>query len=139
MYVIDASVAIKWFVDEEDSPAARKLRATHVDGTTPLAAPDLLIYETANVLLRSRGFSLVETKESIQQLYDLNLDIIAPTPDLVMSTISLSSQKGITFYDALYVELARQLGFKCLTADRKLFARLKDISLIQSITPDKHP
>ena len=134
MYVIDASIVIKWFVDEEDSPAARALRESHVRGTTPLAAPDLLIYETANVLLRSRGFSLAETKECIHQLYDLNLDIIAPTPDLVMSTIALSSQKGITFYDALYVELAKQLGFKCITADQKLFQRLKDTPLLQFIS-----
>lgn len=48
MAIVDASVAIKWFVEEPDSPAAHRLLETHRIGTTSLVAPDLLIYEVAN-------------------------------------------------------------------------------------------
>jgi predicted nucleic acid-binding protein len=40
--IVDASVALKWVTEEEGSQAARTL--------LPLAAPDLLIVECANVL-----------------------------------------------------------------------------------------
>jgi predicted nucleic acid-binding protein len=49
--VIDASVAIKWFVDEPDAPLAVTLRDAHIAGENALATPDLLVYEVANVLL----------------------------------------------------------------------------------------
>jgi len=41
--VVDASVALKWFVGEADSPQALALRYAHIAGDAPLAAPDLLV------------------------------------------------------------------------------------------------
>jgi predicted nucleic acid-binding protein len=43
--IVDASVALKWVIEEEGSQAARTLLLDE-----PLAAPDLLIVECANVL-----------------------------------------------------------------------------------------
>ncbi len=43
--VIDASVALKWVIDEDDSEAAQELVSDHA-----LAAPELLLIECANVL-----------------------------------------------------------------------------------------
>lgn len=48
--VVDASVAIKWVIDETDSAAASRLV-----GTAPLMAPDLIGAELANVLWRHVG------------------------------------------------------------------------------------
>ena len=42
--VIDASVAVKWVIEEEDTTQALALRGR------ALAAPDLLIAECANIL-----------------------------------------------------------------------------------------
>lgn len=53
MPVVDASVALKWFVDEPDSAPALALRNAHIAGQSPLVAPDLLIYEVANALLHN--------------------------------------------------------------------------------------
>lgn len=44
--VVDASVALKWVLDEEGRPAARALLL----GNEPLHAPDFLILECANIL-----------------------------------------------------------------------------------------
>ena len=61
MLVIDASVVIKWFIEEKDSAKALLLKDNHINGKTILIAPDLLIYEAANVLLFSKIFGLLET------------------------------------------------------------------------------
>lgn len=44
-YVIDTSVAVKWFCkDENDSEIAHQLRQIMLDGHCFIIAPDLLIY-----------------------------------------------------------------------------------------------
>ena len=49
-YVPDASVAVKWFIEEEDSRSARRLRELFQQGTIDLDAPSLLTYEVASAL-----------------------------------------------------------------------------------------
>jgi hypothetical protein len=44
--VVDASVVIKWFIDEVHAEAARRLQAEHYD----LLAPDVLWPESGNIL-----------------------------------------------------------------------------------------
>jgi predicted nucleic acid-binding protein len=55
--VIDASVAIKWIIDEEGSPAALALRKHS------LAAPDLLMAECANILWKKSRRGELSTDE----------------------------------------------------------------------------
>jgi len=43
--IVDASIALKWGVDEVGTPEALALKRTH-----RLAAPDLLVAECANIL-----------------------------------------------------------------------------------------
>ncbi len=133
MPVVDASVALKWFVEEPDSPAARQLLEAHAVGVSPLVAPDLLIYEVSNVLLHNPAFKAADVQRSIERLYELDVELIAPSVELISATIALAAAKRLTFYDALYVQLAHHLELPLYTADRKLIAKLHDLSLIRSL------
>jgi predicted nucleic acid-binding protein len=124
--VVDASIAVKWFVEEPDSLAARELLQTHAAGTSALVAPDLLVYEVANVLLHNPRFSPSEVRLCIEQLYAVELELVAPSADVVTAAVSLAAAKRLSFYDALYVQLAHHLGLPLLTADQKLLAKLRD-------------
>lgn len=135
MPVIDASVAIKWFVEEPDSPAAHQLLDAHATGERTLVAPDLLIYEVSNVLLRNRTFSVVEVQRSVERLYELEVDLIAPTREVVTAAIDVAAAHHLTFYDALYVQLARHLALPLYTADRKLISKLPDFSFLRGLSP----
>ncbi len=126
MPVVDASVAVKWFVDEPDSPAARNLLQAHAAGTDLLVAPDLLVYEVANVLLHNRTFSPPDIRRCVEQLYEAEVELVVPSLDVVTDTVALAAAKGLSFYDALYVQLAHHLGLPLCTADHKLIARLRD-------------
>jgi predicted nucleic acid-binding protein len=53
--VVDASVAVKWFVEEEFSDLALKLRDMHVNGLVDLVAPSLMPYEVLNALKYSKS------------------------------------------------------------------------------------
>lgn len=127
MPVIDASVAIKWFVDEPDSSAAYQLLESHGSGEAPLAAPDLIVYEVSNVLLHNPRFSASDVQHCIQRLYALELELIAPSAELVTATIALASARRLTFYDALYVRLALHLSLPFYSADRKLIFKIHDL------------
>lgn len=96
MLVIDASVVIKWFIEEKDSAKALLLKDNHINSKTILIAPDLLIYEVANVLLFSKIFTPLEIKGCLQDLYELEIDLINPSIDFVLSAIELAFSASMT-------------------------------------------
>ena len=100
MPVIDASVAVKWFVEEPDSPAAHRLLDAHASGEAPLVAPDLLVYEVSNVLLHNSRFSPLDVCRCVEQLYEVELELVGPSVELVTATVALAAAKRLTFYDA---------------------------------------
>ena len=48
--IIDASIAVKWFVAERDSEKALTLRGMYEREKIELVAPSLIYYEVANAL-----------------------------------------------------------------------------------------
>ena len=50
LYVVDASVVLKWFLPEPDSAAADFLLEQFLNDEVELIAPDLILLETANAL-----------------------------------------------------------------------------------------
>lgn len=80
LVVIDASVAIKWFLPEKESEKALRIRDEHAEGAIDLAAPDLLYYEVANVLSYRQG---LERKQLREDMYDLGIQIVAPSRDVL--------------------------------------------------------
>jgi len=132
---VDASIAVKWFVEEPGSAAAQALRAAHIHGEFQLLAPELLVYEVANVLLRHPRFEASEIAHAIDALYDLQLELIVPTAEVVHAALRLASRYHLTFYDALYVGLAQQLGVDLITADRRLYHRASALSFVHLLSP----
>ena len=54
--VVDASVVVKWFIEEEFSREARLLRDAYADGLVDIVTPSLLPYEVLNALKYSGAF-----------------------------------------------------------------------------------
>lgn len=115
-YVVDASVVVKWLVDEEGSDAAAELAGES------LAAPTLLLAECANVLwVKARVGELdrEQAKERTALLVDLPVTL-EPIASLIADASDLALRLDVTVYDALYVALARRRGDLLITADHKL-------------------
>ena len=70
--MVDASVVVKWFVEEEHSREARLLRDAYANGVIDLAAPSLLPYEILNALKYSGAFGEDELKEVARTLEDFH-------------------------------------------------------------------
>lgn len=131
MPVVDASVALKWFVEEADSPLALELRDAHIAGQVPIVVPDLLVYEIANALLHHPRLLESDIERAVASLYDLQLELVMPTAELAQTVLRLAARYDLTFYDALYVGLAQELGMELITADRRLHHRVSSLTVVR--------
>jgi predicted nucleic acid-binding protein len=118
--VTDASVALKWFVQESDAVQAVLLRERHITGHLILAAPDLLLYEVGNALRYKRDFSTAGIQAALSDLLHLHLELVNPTERLLHHAAEMAHQTRLTFYDALYLAVARELNTRLITADKRL-------------------
>ena len=120
--IVDASVAVKWLVEEADTPVARALAASWVNaGVTP-TAPYLMPAEVANALHRrvvDGHLSLGTASELIETLLVSGLELLE-TRALHSRAIELASlfDQGAV-YDVHYLALAEALECELWTADRR--------------------
>ncbi|MCK4295888.1 MAG: type II toxin-antitoxin system VapC family toxin [Candidatus Marinimicrobia bacterium] len=138
MSVLDASVVLKWFVLESDSDKAESLRSQYYLGQRELVVPDLILYEIPNALKFHPDFSSTEIKQVIQTLFDIDMEIITPTQMLINKAIDIASENNVTFYDATYFALAKDLKMDFITADEKFYNKLiqnglKNVVLLKNL------
>lgn len=132
--VVDASVVVKWFIEEEYSREARLLRDAYVGGILDLAAPELLPFEVLNALRYSGVYGEDELKEVAAVLDDFQLELFRLEGRLALYTVEIALRKGVTVYDASYVSLAKLLGTVLYTADEKLIRKTGDLKIVRHIS-----
>ncbi len=124
VFVVDASVAVKWYAKEEMRDRALRLRDDFASELIELDAPSLILYEVGNALRHHPGSTSTYCAEAVRQLRNLGLGIHEFGDDLVEMAANLSFQEKLTFYDAAYLALANSLEAKLLTADEELRKQL---------------
>lgn len=116
--VLDASIWLKLFIAEPDSPEAAAL----IEGDDHHIAPDLLFVEFANVLWlkrRYRALSAAQAGEAIDGLLQLfSVFDIVWSVDLMSDAVDLAVELGHPVYDCFYLALAQRLDVPLITADR---------------------
>jgi len=126
-YTVDASVAVKWYIDEEGSEKARSIKSRFVEGLLELNAPTLLQYEVANAL-RTHPVAKVDTRHvsnAVKALGSYGF-LIHPTLEAWMHAIQLSFSHKISIYDCIYLGVSRMLGCPLVTADERLIRLLPE-------------
>lgn len=128
-YVVDASVAVKWFSqgDEDDLEKALKLQEFHLQKACVLMAPDLLIYELINALRYNPSFNQQDLRQALQSLQKMELELVEPAGEFFERAIELAYQKDITIYDASYIALAWERKALLITADKKFYKKIQNL------------
>ena len=116
--VVDASVVLKWVLDEDGAERARALAASEI-----MVVPDLWLIECSNVLAMKVRRGQITASDSIQAL-----DVIAsapvrivPTRGLVALAHSLALELNKSAYDCLYLAIAVSERATMVTADAAFF------------------
>jgi len=122
--VSDASVIVKWFIEEEHSDKALKLRDMHVNGEVSVAAPELMPFEVLNALKYSGLFELDELKAAAISLSSYGIELYSLKGELAERAVEIAVEKDITVYDAVYLALASELSTVLYTADEKLIRKV---------------
>ncbi|MGH7201501.1 MAG: type II toxin-antitoxin system VapC family toxin [Planctomycetaceae bacterium] len=117
VFVVDASVGIKWFLPEVHSAEARQWRTIG-----ELHTPEFFAIEIANILWKKvRRNEITRAEADAVWTQVPNLPIVRHQDVRLLNTaFDLAHQTERTVYDCLYIALAVQLGGEMITADQRL-------------------
>jgi predicted nucleic acid-binding protein len=126
-YIIDASVCIKWFSsrDKDDVIIALSLRTQHMNKNIFLVAPDILVYEVINALAYNPLFDTEKLNMAIKSLYEMGIKYVQPYVEILVESSKLHFSKNITIYDSIYIAMAKYINAQYITADEKLFKKVR--------------
>lgn len=116
--VVDASVALKWVLEEEGSDQARAVAASEI-----MVAPDLWLIECSNVLttkVRRGQITAVGSSQALDVLVSAPVRIM-PTRGLIGLAHGLALELNKSAYDCLYLAVAVSERATMVTADAAFF------------------
>jgi len=132
-FVVDASVALKWFVQENLSDAAEDLLRSSAD----LSAPDLLVIEMSNVAWKKA----VRREITIAQAKLIAIAIQHGGPRLYPSRMfsERALEIGLALrhpvYDCLYLACAEGIEALLITADARLCRAVERTAFAARVQP----
>jgi len=133
MHVIDASVAVKWLVDEPGSAEAAAVLATD----DQLVAPELLVLELASVVWQKARRHEITTEHAalaVLRVPSLFARLFAIAP-LAPDALAIATMLDHSVYDALYLALARSLSADLVSDDEQLIRRCQGTPFMALVTP----
>ncbi|MEM2084118.1 MAG: type II toxin-antitoxin system VapC family toxin [Nitrososphaerota archaeon] len=133
--VIDASIVVKWFVEEENYENALKIRDKYVEGEIDIIAPEIIIFEVLNALYYKKLFTLLELKEIANALDAFSFKLFSLKGKYAEKAIEIAIENNITIYDSSYISLALMEKCKMYTADEQLIKKLdeKYLNIVKNI------
>jgi len=135
--ILDASIVSKWFIEEQHTNKALQIRDLYAQGKVDITLPVLILFELGNVLLRHPSITLEASKGAFESFLGLGIKLKSfVETEVLTKTLETSRRFNITFYDASYVTLSKLQNAKFVTADKKLYDKIKneiDVSLLTSI------
>jgi predicted nucleic acid-binding protein len=136
--VPDAGVAAKWFLDDEDDLApARDLLREEAQGRLSFVAPDCLYYEFGNLIRTAERrtpprLTPARADEIIESIRSKSVSTV-PSRLLLVRALERSRASDVSLYDAFYVVAAEMLGATFVTADDRLYERLRVLAFVRRL------
>jgi predicted nucleic acid-binding protein len=123
-FVLDASVALAWFIDHPVAPYASHVKQLLLSGNHAVV-PALWQLEVANGFLvaeRRGTLASVDTSQALHNLEIMLAQVIenSQEPVSMRRVLALARQFRLTAYDAAYLDTARDLQLPLATFDNRL-------------------
>ncbi len=131
MIVIDASLAVKWFLKEADSDLAGELFAEFLG---QIAVPTLFGIEVAAALVREGNIDKPNSgtmRQAIEKIVSFlsngSLETVMQAPSQLARAAYLALDLGHPLKDCIYLALAMELGCDLVTCDARFAAKAKGV------------
>lgn len=135
--VLDSSVLVKWFKQEQGTEKALQIREAYINEEIEVAIPDLVYYELSNVLRYDESLNKKQVQKAIQSLRGMEFQVIAPFEEYNDDMIEESIQKDITIYDSAFYTLSKLLDAEMITSDQELASKTPpNVKLLQNFNID---
>jgi predicted nucleic acid-binding protein len=129
--VVDASVAVKWLLDEDLTDRARALLVSAHRARLPVLAPPHLPSEVTNTIhqrFRRKDITETEAEEALAKFLGLPVRLLGPV-DLYRRALAFAREHRLgDTYDSLYVVLAEILDSELWTDDRALLKAVRSVA-----------
>lgn len=128
VFVVDASVVVKWFVPEVHSEAARRW----LDASHDYIAPDLVFPEAGSAIwkkIRRGELSEDEGQRLVADISAVGVEAVSMRA-LLSDAHALAVATGVTVYDATYLTLAVRLETQVITGDDRFARKLAEHPLL---------
>jgi predicted nucleic acid-binding protein len=128
VFVVDASLVVKWFVPEVHSEAARRW----LDASHDYIAPDLVFPEAGNAIWKKicrRELSEDDGQRLVADISAIGVEAVSMR-SLLPDAHALAVATGITVYDATYLTLAVRLETQVITGDDRFARKLAQHPLL---------
>ncbi len=138
MIVLDASVVVKLFKDEADSPLARSLADQEFNRDEPVLAPGIMIYEVfASALNVRHPFGRIVELLDRLRLVGLRVEEPNHAELLLAEKITTSKAPGggfPTLFDSIYHAMAIERGGTFVTADVKHVGKTRHLGHVLALS-----
>ena len=125
MWVLDASVALRWVLEEEAHPDARHVLERLIERPAQFAVPELFAFETYSVIFRVHPHPMRAYQSAV--LPHLVAGMLRyPMTEELAELASEFVDMGLTGYDATYAALARIVRGRWLTFDAAAHRRINN-------------
>ncbi|HOD72806.1 MAG: tRNA(fMet)-specific endonuclease VapC [Deltaproteobacteria bacterium ADurb.BinA179] len=128
MWVVDASVAVRWFLEDEKNVYADEVLARLVDEPTRFSIPELFCFEVYSVLCRVHPAGQEVFETGLVPLLTGGM-FRQPMDGPLAARAATYVRAGLTGYDACYAALAEDVGGTWLTFDAKAHKMLSKMNI----------
>ncbi len=132
IWVIDASVAVRWFLETESHPNADAVLEGVVQQANSFAVPELFAFEVHAVLCRVHPDGARVFEECMMPLLEGGIYRQPMMPGFARLAAPFV-ERGLTGYDACYAALAAELEGCWLTFDEKAHQRIRALKVSHSL------
>lgn len=129
--VVDSSVIVKWLnsQDEKFLKQADEILKDCEIGKVVLCSPELAKYEVGNAILYKKLDNPL-AKSSLSTLYSLPIIFYPLNEEDALVTEEIAVKNKITYYDAVFVNLAEKIGGTLVTDNPKHQSQIKGMRVI---------
>ena len=121
--IVDASVAGRWYVHNPPYvEESRRVQADSDQGKIAVIAPENLLHELTSILHQAvfaRRLNSRQGREQLERFIARDITWVESN-DLVLPAWDLSIRYGCSYYDAVYLEIARRYNYLFVHADGNL-------------------